>query len=397
MIAMQVVDVALRDDQSASVLLVEDTQQVRLRFRTTYAGGEAILAALHQSPAIRPPTQVLLLDALKHFDINVHRATIDELRDVLLYAHLELQASDGKSALVDALPSDVVSVALRAGVPLEVSEQVVAKMGCRRGQLIDVGGYQLSAHVKGSGSPVVVLESSLGSGHELWSKVQDSVAQFTTVCSYDRAGLGWSDSVSRPRTFQDSARDLHVLLQQLAVPAPYVLVGSSAGGLLGILYACAYSAEVAGLVLVDSSHPDQRTRFLTILASEDAGEPPNVREYRKSLQSSAFLEPEWDGATICFEEARSCGTLGALPLTVITAGKPWNPFDPFDKRTARHDQIWRDLQLDLMRLSSHSTQRFAEQSGHMVPFEQPEIVIDAIREMVETIRQEESRPQAALV
>lgn len=395
MLAMQVADVTLRDDQSASVLLVEDTQQIRLRFRTTYAGGEAILAALHQPPAIRPPTQVLLLDALKRFDVNVRRATIDELRDILLYAHLELQSSGGKNVTVDALPSDVVSVALRTGVPLEVSEQVVAAMGCRRGQLIDVGGYQLSAHVKGSGGPAVVLESSFGSGYELWSKVQDSIAQFTTVCSYDRAGLGWSDFVSRPRTFQDSVRDLHVLLQRLTLPTPYVLVGSSIGGPLGLLYACTYSAEMAGLVLVDSSHPDQRARFLTILPSEDVGEPPNVREYRKSLLSPAFLGLEWDDATICFEEAQGCRTLGDLPLAVITAGKPWNPFDPSDERTARHDQIWRDLQMELVQLSSRSTQRFAEQSGHMVPFEQPEIVIDAIRELVETIRQHESQSLTA--
>lgn len=386
MLVMQVADVILRDDQSASVLLVENTQQIRLRFRTTYAGGEAILAALHQTPAIRPPTQVLFLDALKRFDVSVCRATIDELREGLLYAHLELRSSDGKSATVDALPSDVVTVALRAGVPLEISEQVVAEMGCRRGQLIDVGGYHLSVHVKGSGGPVVVLEAPFGSGHEAWVKVQDDVAQFTTVCSYDRASVGWSECAPVPRTFKDSVRDLHVLLERLALPAPYVLVGHSIGGPLGMLYACIYPADVAGLVLVDSSHPDQRARFLSALPPESADEPASVREFRKWQQAPSALTPEWDDATICFEQARGCRTLGDLPLTVITAGKPWNPFDPSDARAAQHDQLWRDLQMELVHLSSRSTQRFAEQSGHMVPLDQPEIVIDTIREMVNALR-----------
>jgi pimeloyl-ACP methyl ester carboxylesterase/bifunctional DNase/RNase len=387
MLAMQVVDVILRDGPSVSVSLVEDTQQIRLNFWTTYAGGEAILAALHQTPAIRPPTQVLFLDALKRFDIGVCRATIDELRDGLLYAHLELQSSDGKSATVDALPSDVVSIALRAGVPLEVSEQVVAEMGSRRGQLIDVGGYQLSAYVKGSGGPVVVLEAPFGGGHAAWVKIQDTVAQFALVCSYDRAGVGWSECAPAPRTFKDSVRDLHVLLEKLALPAPYVLVGHSIGGPLGLLYACIYPADVAGLVLVDSGHPDQRARFLSALPPESADEPPSVRAYRKNLQNTSVFSPEWDDASVCFEEVRGCRALGDLPLTVITAARSAvNPLGLPAELIVQRDQTWQDMQADLARLSSRSTQRFAEQSGHMVPLDQPEIVIEAIREMVDTLR-----------
>jgi pimeloyl-ACP methyl ester carboxylesterase len=328
----------------------------------------------------------MFLDVLQRFDVRVCRATIDELREGLLYAHLHLQASDGKSVTADALPSDVVSVALRAGVPLEISEQVVAEMGCHRGQLIDVGGYQLSAHVKGSGKPVVVLEAGFGNGCETWSKVQDDIAQFTTVCSYDRASLGWSESAPAPRTFQDSVRDLHVLLEQLALPAPYVLVGHSIGGELVRVYAHTYPTEVAGLVLVDSSHPDQNTRFLAALPPESADEPPGVREFRKGQQAPS-LTPQWADAAVCFEQSRACGELGNLPLAVITAAKAVNPTNLPEDVLAVRDRVWLELQQDLARLSSRSTQRFAEQSGHMVPFDQPEIVIDAIRETVNTIRQ----------
>jgi pimeloyl-ACP methyl ester carboxylesterase/bifunctional DNase/RNase len=385
MLAMQVADVVLRDSPSVSVFLVEDTQQIRLKFWTTYAGGEAILAALHQTPAIRPSTQVLFLDALKHFGISVSRATIDELRGGLLYAHLELQSSSGKSVTVEAMPSDAVAVALRAGVPLEISEQVVAEMGCRRGQLIDVGGYHLSTHVKGSRGPTVVLESGGGNGHETWGKVQGTVAQFTTVFSYDRAGLGWSDSAPAPRTFQDSVQDLHILLERLALPAPYVLVGHSAGGSLVRLYADCYPADVAGLVLVDSAHPDFSTRLLATLPPESADDPPSVRAFQKSLLSSSF-PLEWDDATTCSEQVRACGELGSLPLEVITATKPVNPMNLPADTLALRDRVWLELQQDLAHLSSHSTHRFAEQSGHMVPLDQPEIVIGAIREMVNALR-----------
>ena len=387
MLTMQVVDVTFPTDQSACVFLVEDTRQVRLMFFTTYAGGEAILAGLRQTPAKRPPTQVMLIDALKHFDVSVRRATIDELRAGLLYAHLHLQSGDGASATIDALPSDVVSVALRAGVPLEISEQVVAEMGCRRGQMIDVGGHQLSAHVTGKGKPVVVLEAGDSRGCETWSKVQDDIAQFATVCSYDRAGLGWSEPVSQPRTFQDSVGDLHVLLERLALPAPYVLVGHSIGGELVRLYAHTYPTEVAGLVLVDSSHPDGGSRFLAVLPPEKADEQPSVRALRKNSLSPTRLSPQWADAAACYEQSRACGGLGSLPLAVITATKTVNSMNLPEDILALQERVWVELQQDLARLSSRSTHRFAEQSGHMIPFDQPEIVIDTIREMVAAIRQ----------
>ena len=371
MIAMQVANVTLRNEQSASVLLVDDAKQIRLRFGTTYAGGEAILAALQQTPAVRPLTQTMLLDVLHRFDIRVCRAAIDELRGGLLFAHLELQSSTGKSTSVDALPSDVVSVALRTDVPLEVAESVVAAMGSQRGQLIDVGGYQLSAHVKGRGIPVVVLESAFGGGHELWSKVQDSIAEFTTVCSDDRAGLGWSDSVPGPRTFRDSVRDLHALLQGLTLPAPYVLVGHSIGGPLVLLYASTYAADMAGLVLVDSSHPDQRARFLAALPPESTDDLPGMRTLRKNLRDPALFSSEWNDAAICFEQAQACGGLGHLPLSVITATRRENPLSLPEDVLDMQNRVWVELQQDLARLSSRSTQRVTEDSGHFIQLTNP--------------------------
>jgi pimeloyl-ACP methyl ester carboxylesterase len=232
----------------------------------------------------------------------------------------------------------------------------------------------------------VVLEAPFGTGHEIWSRISDYIAEFTTVCCYDRAGLGWSDSAPGPRTFQDSVKDMHALLQGLALPAPYVLVGHSIGGPLALLFADAYAVEMAGMVLVDSSHPDQRARFLAALPLETADESPSVHTFRKNLLNPA-MSPEWDDAMVCFEQAQACGRLGNLPLAVITATRRENPLNlPEDVFAARY-QVWQELQQDLARRSTRSTQCFAQQSGHVVPFDQPKIVIDTIREMVEVIRQ----------
>ena len=123
------------------------------------------------------------------------------------------------------------------------------------GKLIDVGGYRLHLYCTGtshSGSPTVILEAGGGGGSVGWSKIQPGVASFTRVCSYDRAGYGWSDNGPLPRTAGRIVTELHTLLTRAAVPGPYVLVGHSFGGLIVRLYAYRYPQQVAGLVLVDS-------------------------------------------------------------------------------------------------------------------------------------------------
>src|SRR6266508_940072 len=130
------------------------------------------------------------------------------------------------------------------------------------GQMIDVGGYQMHLYCTGTnvdGSPTVILENGLGSISSAWALVQPEVAKGTRTCSYDRAGMGWSDSSPEPRDAQHIAIELHTLLQNAQIPGPYVLVGWSFGGLYAREYAGQYGDEVSGLVLLDSSHPDQWT------------------------------------------------------------------------------------------------------------------------------------------
>jgi len=125
------------------------------------------------------------------------------------------------------------------------------------GRMLDVGGRRLHVYETGQGSPTVVLEAGIAATSLSWRLVQDEVAKFTRVASYDRAGLGWSDPASQPLTLTRLVDDLHALLQVAQLPAPYVLVGHSFGGLIVRAYARRYPAETAGLVLVDAVRPEE--------------------------------------------------------------------------------------------------------------------------------------------
>ena len=101
------------------------------------------------------------------------------------------------------------------------------------------------------------LESALGGSSLSWALVRSDVAKFTCACSYDRAGIGWSDADPMPRTAQRIVNELHTLLTNARTKGPYVLVGHSFGGLAVRLYAAQYPEEVVGMVLVDPTHPGQ--------------------------------------------------------------------------------------------------------------------------------------------
>ncbi len=282
------------------------------------------------------------------------------------------------------------------------------------GQLVDVGPYEMHIHCTGSGSPAVILDSGLGDTYISWRKVQPPTAQFTRVCSYDRAGLGFSYYNRHSSTSKDFAKELHTLLNNAGVAPPYVLVGHSLGGFDVRLYATLYRSEVAGMVLVDSSHPEQQKRFPPALNDMDAtwlreqeffeftmpfgiprllgfcGNDAEVRAAECNFHSVREAVAELKSVSESAAQVATAGSLGDLPLVVLShdPDKP-QPDLPEDLVKPTND-AWQQMQEELAHLSTRSTHVIAKNSGHYIQLDQPEVVIEAVRQVVDQARQAQS-------
>jgi pimeloyl-ACP methyl ester carboxylesterase len=258
-----------------------------------------------------------------------------------------------------------IALAVLAGTG--ATYQVFATQADRRnfpppGQLYDVGGYRLHIDCSGSqdtGSPTVILDTLSGGSSVDWGWVQPEIAKSTRVCSYDRAGFGWSDPVWQPPSFRQTVTDLHTLLAKAGLAGPYILVGHSKGGLIARGYAAFYPNEVAGLVLIDAAQPDMFSRHPQTLAENqtflrqstlfplfahlglfhmyfsmggefDFEELP-AREHDELV--AFWSSPEYwrtqradvVAGTDFFAGAHSLGYLGCLPLAVVSAGTNPDP------------------------------------------------------------------------
>jgi len=268
------------------------------------------------------------------------------------------------------------------------------------GQMIDVGGYQIHLYCTGAnvdGSPTVILENGLGSISSAWALVQPDVAKVTRVCSYDRAGTGWSDSSPETRDAQHTAIELHTLLQNAQIPGPYVLVGWSFGGLYVREYAGQYPDEVVGMVLLDSSHPDQWTGTPEGQAQFESNAkiyslaPTLVRmgvmrvmgllqpasglptPYSEQLKASFAATKDWDAQSAEFlasvvtsTQVREYESLGNIPLFVLTATEHGTP--------QKQEQLWQDWQTDLASLSTNRIHQVVEGADHASFWRDPEVV-----------------------
>jgi pimeloyl-ACP methyl ester carboxylesterase len=251
----------------------------------------------------------------------------------------------------------------------------------------DIGGRELFLHCTGSGSPTVVFQGGLTTD---WVAVQERVAHFTRACSYDLANAPWgrSDAAPTPRTAQDVVADLHALLAAAKVPGPYVLAGHSNGGLFVQLYASEHPDEVAGLVLLDAVHMDYYARRTALL--KKLLPPAEFRQAIRGLRARlpAIIDPEQIDVEASLAETRAAlaaAPLRAMPLFVLTHGRPDEPDS--DPRLAQADErLWRNLQAEIAALVPKSKHVIAEQSGHDIHHDQPDLVVAAIRDVVEAAR-----------
>jgi pimeloyl-ACP methyl ester carboxylesterase len=299
------------------------------------------------------------------------------------------------------------------------------------GQMVDVGGLRLHALVRGQGTPAVILEPALGGFALQYAHIQSAVSAFTLVLAYDRAGQGWSDCSSNPRTPVNLAGELKALLGRLDLQPPYVLVGHSFGGLLARFYAGFYPQEVAGVVLIDSSHerlydsfPDidkmvnqaaWGVRLMRIVSRLGLGKQltkMSLGSAAKSLSKedlNSFLtvasQPKHHEAMLAeFSQHRFYfgpqsevpRRLGDTPLMVVTAGNSVSDQDKIGGMTGEQVKALHErLQKDLVQLSSQGEQLIIPGASHLSILTQPEYVaqvVEAIRCMVERVRSEIHRP-----
>jgi pimeloyl-ACP methyl ester carboxylesterase len=251
----------------------------------------------------------------------------------------------------------------------------------------DIGGRKLFLRCTGSGSPTVVFQGGLTTD---WAKVQDRVAKFTRACSYDPANGLWgrSDPAPTPRTAADVVADLHALLAAAKVPGPYILAGHSDGGLFVQLYASKHSVDVRGLVLIDAVHSDYYARRIALLKTllPPAGLKATVQGLR--TRPRAIVDPEQIDLETSLAQTRAAladNPLHSMPLFVLTHGRP-DPSGSDPRLVAADERLWRKLQDELAELVPDAKHVIAKKSGHDIQHEQPQLVIAAIRDVVQAVQ-----------
>ena len=312
----------------------------------------------------------------------------------------------------------------------------------RPGRLVDAGGFRLNLYCIGSGSPTVVFDSGWEDWAPAWSKVQPEIAKWTRVCSYDRAGAGFSEPGPMPRTSVHAAEELHRALHNAGVGGPYILAGSAFGGDNVRVFADRYMPEVAGLVMVDAD-PDEFEPKEDMVKEQhrlEVGIISQLRDCRNAVAAHKPLpmspprpgrpqrtcaqqffrglpEAEWspelnaklleiaqtkvamyDAYISEMEQTpwdemylrRHRRSYGARPIRVLTSGNHGvGHLETKPADTPEHTKYERETTLAQARwlgLSSNAKQIFTRHSSEYIQFDEPETVINAIRDVYDEAR-----------
>ena len=275
------------------------------------------------------------------------------------------------------------------------------------GRMVNIGTHRIHLHCVGSGKPTVVFESDLDQyGSLSWDFVQGEIGQVTRACSYDRAGIMWSEPGPRPRDGKRIAAELAAVLDAAGVEGPYVLVGHAFGGAHVRIFAGQNPEAVCGMVLVDSSHPDQLARFAEIGIDKEIpgkqirpliwlfshlGMPGRFKGPRYSLpreiydRQQAFLpvssmawfdeSVEWPNT---LAQAGQVTSLGDIPLIVLASARPTS----IQVEGQDVQDTWLELQQELATLSKNGELGTLRESGHYIQYDQPQAVVEAVGDVV---------------
>ena len=294
----------------------------------------------------------------------------------------------------------------------EIASRVDSRHFYHPGKLVSAGGFRLNVYCIGQGRPTVVLEAGLLDSLESWKRVQPDIARFARVCSYDRAGYGYSDPGPMPRTSDRIAAELHEALRSAGEKPPYILVGHSFGGYCIRVLNGKYPDEVAGLVLVDATQEDEYRLFPKAWA--DGGQAMRRRAQRQAFWAPVYVglgiarvqlliegirvapvilqskylrarASEFQNIEVSAEQARAAGHIEDKPLVVLTGGRVIDAtlmamLSEEDQRA--YVETWvNDLQVRLARLSTRGRQVVVPDSGHDMPTDRPDAIVTAVREL----------------
>ena len=290
------------------------------------------------------------------------------------------------------------------------------------GKLYNVDGYSMHMYCTGEGSPAIVLSSGLGDDFTAWAKVQPVLARQTRVCSYDRAGFGWSESRPGIQDADAISSQLHRLIQAADVPRPFVLVGHSISGIYLRSYAAHYPTDLAGLVFVDGATPlqddripkalvkiqeDQRNQLpwqkllMTLgwyrLHGDCSSVPPGFEAYSAWIKADSCIpsqvnamENELDAERASGEETIHAGPFGNLPILILSRDP--NVLAPnWPASVSKANSVaWSQMQEEAMGLSTQSKRIIARGSDHYIQNDRPDLVNREIASFVAMIREHQT-------
>jgi len=320
--------------------------------------------------------------------------------------------------------ASLILLATFVGVVYEMTSRArAAREFPPQGTLVDIGGRRMQLDCRGSGSPTVVFESGLDiNGSLSWSAVHDEIAKTTRTCAYSRAGIMWSDPKDGPQNAKTIAEDLHATLVNAGEKTPFILVGHSLGGPYIVTYTKYFGSEVAGLVFVDASHPDQVQRFKAVtsyspsdmislikagvafawtgavrmvpLATQGVPHQPPRAVQAMAAYAPTSLGPllkEIESVDQTLAEAGTHRQLGDRPVSVLSSMAPL-PEEALvalkltPEQGRQYREIWKEMHAEEASWSSNSRHQLVADAGHYIQFDRPDIVIDAVKSVVGKVR-----------